>query len=278
MKLMIVDDEPLAVRRLEITLGAIAGAECVATARNCEEAVRKFRESAPDIVLLDICMKNGDGFDFLEMLPADAAPGIIFVTAFDHFAARAFDVLAADYVLKPVEPDRLKLAIERARVFLQAHDADNRICALRETVAQLREEIRKTHSDYDKEIWVNGAAGAHIRVPVDDIVFARSEGEYVRIHTKFRSHLIRISLLQLEERLDPAEFIRTHRSAIVRLSAIESFGAKASGGGEVRLRDGATVPLGRVYAKRIRTIAASRSSPVGRAESFSDKNSTPDRN
>lgn len=256
--LLIVDDEPLAIRRLEIALEMISGVHCVGSARSCRDAVSKYSELRPDIVLLDICMKNGDGFEFLESLPAGAAPSVVFVTAFDHFAARAFDVCAADYVLKPVETERLKSALDRARSVLQHNEAKERIAALHATVDQLRGEIRRTQSGAHGDIWVNGPSGTHIRVPIDEIDFVTSEGEYVRIHTKSRSHLVRTSLSQLEEKLDSELFVRTHRSAIVRFSTIRSFGNKLSGGAEVRLRDGATVPLGRVYATRLKAFMAMR--------------------
>ncbi|MFZ5616234.1 MAG: LytR/AlgR family response regulator transcription factor [Pseudomonadota bacterium] len=253
LRTMIVDDEPLAVRRIAIALAKIEGAICIGSAAGCEEALSKFATLRPDVVLLDIGMRDGTGFDFLERLPEGSAPAVIFVTAFDHFAVRAFESSAADYVLKPLETRRLEAALARARKNLALKDAEEKFANLRATIDQLRAEIRQSQKPPVDDIWAHNHGGGHVRVRISDIEYARSEGEYVRIHVAGRSHLIRMSIRKLEEKLPSGEFVRIHRSAIARVSQIQSFRNKSLGGAEVVLRCGVTLPAGRVYAQLMRT-------------------------
>ncbi len=254
---LIVDDEPLAVRRLEILLNRITGVTAVDSAGGCAEALQKFAAHRPDVILLDICMRDGTGFDILDRLPAGASPTVIFVTAFDDYAVRAFEARAVDYLLKPVETERLQAALNRARRVIEANESVDKLAELRATIEQLRARIRASGPD-DDDIWVHEVGGAYARVPLAQIEFARSEGEYVRIHTSERSYLLRISIKQLEEKMRPGEFTRTHRSALVRTNMIQSVRRLQSGGVEVVLREGGSVPAGRVYAKKLRATLIRR--------------------
>lgn len=265
LRTLIVDDEPLAVRRTEIALAKIKGAICVGSASGCEEALVKFDSLNPDVILLDICMRDGTGFDFLERLPDRSAPAVIFITAFDHFAIRAFESSVADYVLKPLEAGRLEAALARARSRLALKGAEEKFANLRATIDQLRDEIRRSQRPAVEDIWAHNHGGGHVRVPVSDIEYARSEGEYVRIHAAGRSHLIRMSIRKLEDRLPPGEFVRIHRSVVVRVDQIQSFRNKSLGGAEVILRSGVTLPAGRVYSRQMRAalLKVHRESPAG---------------
>ncbi|MEZ5920056.1 MAG: LytTR family DNA-binding domain-containing protein [Parvularculaceae bacterium] len=251
---MIVDDEPLAARRLEILVSKIANVQLSGVAHSCQEAADKFSQQQADIILLDICMRDGDGFDFLAKLPATSAPAVIFVTAFDRFAVRAFETAAVDYLLKPVESWRLEAAIDRAHRFLQINEVEFRFDALRATIEQLRDELRTKTGPANDDIWVNGPNGEHKRISVEEIEFATSEGEYVQIHTVAGKYLVRTSLRKLLANLDEDVFIRTHRAAMVRISAIDALKNKGLASAEVTLKSGAHVPLGRVHAKNVRNV------------------------
>ncbi len=250
-----VDDEPLALRRMEIVLSGIVGARLIGSAGNCRDAVSLIAARRPDIALLDIRLRDGTAFDILDGLPKDVAPAVIFTTAFDHFAIRAFELSAVDYVLKPIETARLGEAIAKARDRLAADDAGREVEEMRRIIGDLRAEFHASRqSPFETELWIRGATGGLTRVLLDEVDWVSSEDDYVRLHTGATSHLLRLSIKQLEARVDPARFVRVHRAALVRLAAIVQVHQSASGRKEVILRDGTRVAAGRVYAKRLRAL------------------------
>lgn len=252
---MIVDDEPLARRRLEVMLKAVPAVRLVATAANRQEAVQLIRERRPDILLLDVRLRDGTGFDILDELPGHEAPAVVFVTAFDHFAIKAFEVAAADYLLKPIEPARLEAAILRARDRIAADVAADELAEMRLVVRDLRSELHAPGgSPYTNELWIRGATGNLTNVSFDHVLWVSSEEDYVRLHTDHGSHLVRMSIKALAERIDPDRFVRVHRKALVKLSAINQLRQSPGGRREILLRDGTRVPAGRIYAKRLRDM------------------------
>jgi DNA-binding LytR/AlgR family response regulator len=255
LSILAVDDEPLALRRLEIALAQIPDATLVGTARNGRQALAKLVETRPDVLLLDIRMHGMDGFDVLEALPAEARPFVIFVMAYDAFAARAFEYEAVDYVLKPVAFDRLTMALDRARRAIAAHAAPASIEELRELVDNLRAgQQAPPRRRYEDEIWVE-QNGAFVRVDVAAIRWAEAERDYVRLHTRNARYFFRESLTGISERLDPEQFIRIRRSALVRISEIR--GIRTPGYGEVRVElDGESLRVGRTYLKAVRRLIA----------------------
>lgn len=250
-----VDDEPLALRRLEIILRDVAGTRLLGTATNAAEAVPLIAAKRPDVVLLDVRLRDGTGFDILDRLPAAVAPAVIFTTAFDHFAIRAFEVSAVDYVLKPIEATRLGEAIGRARRRLAADSAGRELGEMRAIISDLRAEFHAgAPSPYETELWIRGATGSLTHVALDQVDWVSSEDDYVRLHTPTGSHLLRLSIKALEAKVDPAKFVRVHRAALVRLGAIAQLHQTPAGRREVVLRNGQRIPAGRVYAKQLRAL------------------------
>jgi two-component system LytT family response regulator len=253
LRVMTVDDESLALRRLRLLLQTISEAEHVGEANSCAEAHAKISELNPDVVLLDIKMRDGNGFEVVEAI-ADRAnpPLVIFVTAFDQFAPRAFDKAVVDYLLKPVERDRLALALDRVRQQLQAKDAEQRVEELQQVLRELRNASNSSALPaFETEFWLRGTGGL-IRVPVDAIDCVGSADEYVAIHTSSGSHLMRGSIRQFSQRVEPGLFVRVHRQWLVRRSAIAKLMSRSIGQTEIVLKNGRRLPAGRVYLKQLR--------------------------
>lgn len=254
LRVVIVDDEALARRRLNLLLQAIPNVEPVGEASGCGEALAKIASLKPDVVLLDIRMRDGSGFDVLEELVRQVQPPVVvFVTAFDKFAVRAFESAVADYLLKPVERDRLSNALLRARQQLRAMDADQQIRELRAVIRNLRSSVAGEEGSFETEFWIRNS-GALVRVPVDSIDCVSSEDEYVAMHTMTGSHLMRSSIRQFEDRVEPDLFVRVHRRWLVRKAAIAELRTRRVGGAEVVLQNGKRVPAGRVYMKQLRRM------------------------
>ena len=207
------------------------------------EAVALAEQSRPDVVLLDIAMPGLDGIEVaraLSRLPR--SPAVIFVTAFDQFAVAAFEVAAVDYLMKPADSTRLDRALERARAFLAQRGPGD-------AAAPAREAPR-----YLEEFWASDMSGL-VRIAARDIDRVSAERDYMRLHVGKRSWLIHHSMAALEEGLDPALFVRLHRSAIVRRDTISGFARNPSGRWIARLADGSEQPVGRLYADQVRQIA-----------------------
>jgi two-component system LytT family response regulator len=259
VSIVAIDDEPLALRRLELLLRGIPRTNLIGTATNCDDGTALIAERRPDIVLLDIRLRDGSGFDILERLPDDVSPAIIFVTAFDHYAIRAFEISATDYLLKPIDASRLEDAIERARSRTQAENAVSQLQEMQLVIANLRAEFHdKQQSPFESELWIRGATGSLKRISLDHVDWVGSEDDYVRLHTGETSHLLRLSIRALEARVDPTQFVRVHRSALVRLDRIAEVHRTSLGRREVLLRDGTRISAGRVYAKQLHRILVRR--------------------
>lgn len=237
VRTLIVDDEPLAVERLQVLCGREPLVDLVGTASDGKAALRLTEALEPELLLLDISMPELDGMEVARALSQAAhRPAVVFVTAFDSFAIEAFNVAAVDYLLKPVAPDRLKRALER-------------VTERRGTV-----DPGKPANAYVQEFWVPHRAEL-IRVAVEDIDRIDAERDYMRLHIGQRSYLLHQTISALEERLDPAQFIRLHRSTIVRRDRIKSL--KHDGGGvwSADLVDGADVRIGRTYLDSAKAMA-----------------------
>jgi two-component system LytT family response regulator len=243
LRVLIVDDEAVARRRLRRMLAAETGVTVVGECEDGRSALDAIASTAPDLVLLDVQMPERDGFDVLRAIPAAEMPAVIFVTAFDRYALRAFDVHAVDYLLKPFTPDRLTAAIGRARERIASRTAASGPAALAET---LRRERR-----YLSRVTITSASRAVV-VDLRDVDWIAAEDNYVRLHTRGRHYLRRGTLKALEQQLDPASFVRVHRSALVRIDRIAEIHAAGHGDGNLVLRDGTTVPLSRTWRERVR--------------------------
>ena len=250
--ILLVDDEPLALRRLEIICRQISGCEVVGTADNGQAAISLIADLKPDIVLLDVHMPVLDGFGLLRELPDNSPPQIIFVTAYDHYGPRAFEESAVDYLLKPVEIGRLEQAIGRARARKEAASAADRLEEMELLVAKLRRAAARSHSAprWEREIWIKDRTRAY-RVNADTVEWVEAARDYVVLHTGDRNHIMRETMAGMEERLGPGPFIRTHRSAIVNMDHVREVVRKPSGAMTLRMMSGAKVPVGRRQASGI---------------------------
>jgi DNA-binding LytR/AlgR family response regulator len=267
LRVLTVDDEVLALRRLKLLLQSMPNVEQVGEAGGCAEALAMIAARSPEVVLLDIRMRDGSGFDVVEAIARRPNPPVVvFVTAFDHFAVQAFESAVADYLLKPVERERLERALVRARKQLRAKDSEQRLGEMEEIVRNLRSLAKgDSKSRFESEFWLRGPGGL-VRVPVDSIDCVSSEDEYVAIHAGDRSHLMRSSIRQFESRVDPELFVRVHRRWLVRRGAIAELRTPRLGQAEVVLRNGKRLPAGRVYLKQLRKALRNGSeAPAGAA-------------
>jgi two-component system response regulator AlgR len=240
LRLLVVDDEPLAVERLQVLLARCEHVTLVGTASDGEGALRMVEGVAPDAVLLDIAMPGMDGMDVARALGrGERPPLVIFVTAFDTFAVAAFDIEAVDYLMKPVTPERLARALERARERL-----DRRAANLPEP-----EQPR-----FIEEFWVSESSGL-VRLSAASVDRISAERDYMRLHAGSRSWLINHTIGKLEEELDPARFVRIHRSAIVRRDFVIGLRRDESGRWYARFPNGEEQKVGRLYLHNAKELA-----------------------
>lgn len=248
LRVALVDDEPLAIERLRLGLGAIPGVEVVATAGNASEALMAIARHQPDLVILDIQMPGGTGLDIARALErTEHRPEVIFATAFDRHAPEAFEVDASDYLLKPVRIERLRMAMDRARRRLAARHDGQRVRELEEVVDALRAGAPDpTAGTYEAELWAPRAGGL-TRVPVEAIQWIEAARDYVLIHTANRSFIIRETMAALGARLDPRLIVRAHCSAFVNRAAVASVERIGRGGLRLTLPGGAEIAVGMSY-------------------------------
>jgi two-component system, LytTR family, response regulator len=239
-----VDDEPLARERLASLLSAEQDIEVVRQCRDGEEAVNAIQQLSPDLVFLDVQMPALNGFEVIEAV-GEKMPLVIFVTAYDQHALRAFQVRALDYLLKPFDRERFQEALERARLHIQRDetgDLGRRLLAL---VKDLRRDQPKT----DRLVVKSGGRLFFLRT--DEIDWIEASGNYVRLHVGTTSHLLRETMNSIEARLDPEKFFRIHRSRIVNMERIQEMQPWLNGEYAVVLRNGTRVTLSRGYREKL---------------------------
>ena len=241
---VIVDDEPPARARLRRLLADHADVRVEAECGDGATAVQIIEARTPDLVLLDIQMPELDGFDVLQALDVPRRPEIIFVSAFDQYALRAFRVHALDYVVKPVEADRLSEALDHARRRLRDRDASDGA-----GLSGLLRELAKDRP-YLSRIPVRSDGRVRV-VDLADVDWIGAADNYVSLHAGNREYLVRDTITQIEQRLDPALFVRIHRSTIVRLDRIAELLPDLHGDFQVRLKNGATLALSRTFRPRL---------------------------
>lgn len=255
MRVLLVDDEPLALERLEAALNEIPDIELVGSATDGVEAFRSIEALRPDLVILDIQMPGLSGIELAVSLGAsEQRPEIIFVTAFNRFAIEAFHVEAVDYLLKPVSFDRLRTAVERARRRTALLRTESRAAELSAVVAALRDDAVKPEPTrgpaYDSGIWVPRRQGA-IRVEVDTIDWIEAARDYVLLNTPAQTHIFRAKISDLECRIDPRIIMRVHRSHMVRLKSVVGVEKPGKGALRILLSDGAAVPVGPAFHDQV---------------------------
>jgi two-component system LytT family response regulator len=260
LRVLIVDDEAFARQRLRRLLGSIEDVSLVGECGSGTDAVRAIHEDSPDVVLLDIRMPGIDGFGVLRDLPPERAPLIIFVTAHDEHAVRAFEVSAVDYVLKPAERDRLELALQRAREVRDRVSVAERYRRMMALVTELTSMPARAPSGaavVAPKIITSESGAAHpdrlvikengrvILVRTADVDWIEARGNYARLHVGRAVHLLRETMGSLEQRLDPKRFARIHRSTIVNLDRVKEMQPWFSGEYVVLLLDGTKLKLSR---------------------------------
>jgi two-component system LytT family response regulator/two-component system response regulator AlgR len=249
MRVLIVDDEPLARRRLVQLLAAREDVEIVGEADGGREAGKLIALLRPDVLLLDIQMPVIDGFAVVKALPQDSPPAIIFVTAFQDHAVKAFELRATDFVVKPVRGDRLGKAIEQARRDLDARRAGDRLAFLQSRIAEL--ESRALTSS-NQGIWVQIGSEKR-RLALADIRWMEAERDYVRVHMTGHTHLVNAMLGEIEKALDQQAFLRVHRSTIVRKDKVRAVLRGRFSAPVLELDDGHRLPVGRKYRDIVRS-------------------------
>jgi len=282
LRVLIVDDETLARQRLRRLVQGELDAEVIGECRDGREAVHAIRTQQPDLVLLDVQMPELDGFGVLHALQGEPVPRVVFVTAYDDYAIRAFDVHAVDYVLKPVDADRFRVAFDRARQSYARAAAANQLAQLLETVRRVSFADGSGGSEtlaaavgtvspagpsavagagslpaYASRLLVKDD-GRMFFVKVADVDWIEADRNYVRLHVGAITHTLRDRISRLEETLDPRVFARIHRSTIVNLNRIQEMQPWFSGDYVVLLQNGARLRLSRHYREQVeRQIGAS---------------------
>ena len=235
MRVLLVDDEPAALERLQALLAQLADVTVIGSAPDGSSALKAIEADRPDLVLLDIQMPELNGLTVAAKIPVAHRPEIVFVTAFEMYAPDAFEVEAADYLLKPVRFDRLRQAIERAR--------------LRQMLRSQLTLITPAEAHGDG-IWVQTRHG-HVRVLLLEIDWIEAAGDYVMLHTATRSHIHRATMNALERKLNPAELTRVHRSAFVRPARVTEVKRLGKGLISLVLQDGVNVAVGPSYVNAV---------------------------
>jgi two-component system LytT family response regulator len=241
LRTLLIDDEAVARRRMRRLLAGERDVEIVAECANGAEALAAIRHEAPDLLLLDVQMPELDGFQVIERLGAERLPCVIFVTAFDRYAMRAFDVHAIDYLLKPFSAARFKLALTRARERIRTRQPDGGLTSL---IASLC-----VGSRYLSRLSVR-TGGRIVLVDLRTVDWLEAADNYVRLHCGGREYVVRDTLASLERQLDPDCFVRIHRSAMVRIDRIREFHPASHGDMDVILGDGTRLTLSRTWRAR----------------------------
>lgn len=259
IRAMIVDDEPLARHGIKQLLVPHKDVEVTAEARNGEETLRVLRSGpSVDLLFLDVQMPELDGFAVLRQLDAENLPAVIFVTAFDTFAVQAFETHALDYLVKPVHEARFEKALQRVRdrfLSQQALETSRKLLRLLKTNAlSAPEPLAQT--DLAQRLLVV-SNGGHLIIDASQVEWIEAEDYYAAIHIGSRRYLIRESLTSLEARLDPSQFVRIHRSALVNLVHVREIKSPILGTTSLILRDGTQLSLSR--RRRAQVAAAIRS-------------------
>jgi two-component system LytT family response regulator len=248
LRAIIVDDEMLARQIIREMLEHDPEVEVVAECVNGREAVEAIQTCQPDLLFLDIQMPEVAGFEVLEALKGERLPLVIFVTAYDQYAVRAFDVHALDYLLKPFDRERFEMAISRAKAQMRRErngELDRRIVALLEAL--------KAEAKYVERLVIKNG-GRVFFLETGEINWVEAEGNYVRLHTDKKAHLLRETISSLEEQLDPKKFLRVHRSTIVRIDSIRELQPWFHGEYHIILHNGTKLTLSRNYREQLQSV------------------------
>ena len=266
IRAIIVDDEPLARRGIRARLERTGGYTIVAECGSGRDAITAIREHDPAVVFLDVQMPGIDGFGVIDEVGADRMPVVIFVTAYDNHALKAFEAHAFDYLLKPIDDDRFATTVERVRrrvIEREESEVARRLAALMHDLRPALDAAEQGHARRADTPDATVSAGPVNRIvvrdrdrvlliDVADVDWIGADGDYVRVHANGKSHLIRDTMAAMEDRLDRSTFVRIHRSTIVNTSRIRELRPYSSREFAVILRDGTRLRLSRRYRERVR--------------------------
>lgn len=251
IRTLIVDDEVLARENVEALLRSDPEIQIVAQCGTGAQAVEAIKQHQPDLLFLDVQMPGMTGFDVLGKVPAKLLPHVVFVTAYDHFALRAFEVQAVDYVLKPFNRARFAEALTRAKAAVRDHDRQGLARRLDEVMAAMQRlradaESAPKPREGDGRLFIRCDGEIHVMAP-EDILWIESDGDYVRLHSTDKPRFVRMSLHRMLEKLDPAHFVRIHRSTIVNLRHMKKASPALYGEYTVELTNGAKLKVSRTF-------------------------------
>jgi len=254
IKTLIVDDEPLARRNLRLLLERDSQIEIIGECRNGKEAVKAIEAARPDLIFLDIQMPEMDGFDVLDKVGPEHAQAIVFVTAFDQYALKAFEVHALDYLLKPYDDLRFTQALQRAKSQIETREigkVSKRLLSLLEE-RESQKELSTQQRPYLTRLMIKLASRV-VLLKVDEIDWIEADGNYAKLHVGKKAHLLREKMHDLETQLDPRRFVRIHRSIIVNLERIKELHPHFNGDYIVVLEDGRQLKLSRSRRENLET-------------------------
>lgn len=263
IRVLIVDDEPLARDAIRVLLEAAPDIAVIAECRDGREAVRAIREQSPDIVFLDVQMPDLDGFKVIEQVGAEQMPVTVFVTAFDQHALRAFDAHALDYILKPFDHERFYNALQRAKSHVlrqKFYDHSHQLLALLgdlhgapKSDAGAEEKEQPPETKYFERLVIR-SGGRIIFLRVDEIDWIEADGDYMRPHAGSKSHLLRETMSDLAAKLDPEKFLRIHRSSIVNVERVKDIQPFFKGEHVLTLIDGTRLKMSRSYRDKLQVL------------------------
>lgn len=248
LNVLIVDDEPLAREGLRALLSGDPEVSAIHEARDGREAVAAIRERKPDLVFLDVQMPEMEGFEVVRTVGIDSMPAVVFVTAHDQYAIRAFEINALDYLLKPVIEERFLQALARAKGRIRsraAADSSAQIKALLETIASPRNYLQRLAVRSSSRI---------VFLDIGEVDWIGGAENYAEVHAGRATHLLHVTMSALEKSLDPAVFLRIHRSIIVNCGRIKEMQPGTHGEYVITLRDGVRLQSGRTYAERLKAL------------------------
>ena len=254
IRAIIVDDEPTARRGVRLLLERDTAVEIVGEASSGTEAAELIRREKPDLVFLDVQMPGADGFEALSRIDPEHAPAVIFVTAYDEHALRAFEVNAVDYLLKPYDDARFSAALYRAKEEIRRRQTDHMNARLTQLLDYLQQGRAAAKEEKPGERILIKSSGEIFFLKAEEIDWIEAEGDYMKFHVNGRTHLMRETMARLEARLDPKRFIRIHRSTIVNIDRLRKLSPSFAGEYAVVLHDGTKLKLSRGYHERIATL------------------------
>ena len=257
IRTLIIDDEPLARQTIRLLLKDDPEIEIIGECANGDEAVKAVKKQQPDLIFLDIQMPEMNGFDVLEEIGLEEVPAIVFVTAYDQYALQAFEVNALDYLLKPFTNKRFEKALARAKAQVKQHEVKHlseQLIALLEnyhvTGKPARQTKRRNENEYLTRLMIK-SAGRVFFLKVDEVDWIEADNYYVQLHVGRKAHLLRETMNELEQKLDPNKFLRIHRSTIVNLERIKEMQPYLNGDYLVILHDGTELKLSRSRREQI---------------------------